>query len=204
MKRALLLLALAALALAPPAHASLVQDLTGLKLQQDAGIAGDAPDSCDLSDRTLYLPFTRSGLIVPIEDPRDVYMLDLTNSAGDSVFLEFFTSPDQNQVDYEELDYYLWQADGPGCGTLIDTATKVGQYDSMEFVVPADGTYFLESVHVAVVPPALCFNETCVLDAKAASIGAHPIEPQERTACAPGCNTVNRLVGYSMTGYKLS
>lgn len=189
---------LAALALSPAAHASLVQDVTGLKLQMDGGYQGDAEDECGSEQRQLFPPYSRSGMMIAIEDPKDVYMLDLV--AGDWMFLEFLTSPDQQRVDYQELDYFLWRANGGGCGTLVDAATKSGDYDSMEFVAPATGTYWLEGVHVAYRPPAVCVLEGLCLAQSQDSAGA----ATPRTACYPACNTVNRLVGYSLMGTKLN
>lgn len=191
-------MALAALALSPAAHASLVQDATGLKLQMDAGYQGDAADACGVERRQLYPPYSRSGMMIAIEDPRDVYVLDLV--AGDWMLFEFVTSPDQQSVDYEELDYFLWRANGAGCGTLVDAATKLGQYDSMDVVVPATGAYWLEGVHVAYDPPEVCaLEDVCISQSQDSAGSAAP-----RTACYPACSTVNRLVGYSLTGTKLN
>ncbi|MGQ0535408.1 MAG: hypothetical protein ACT4PT_05000 [Methanobacteriota archaeon] len=72
--------------MAGAAEASRVEDATGLRYQEDAGVEGDAPSSCaDLEPARVVTVATGAptfGLLVPEEDPSDLVLLDVTGFVG--------------------------------------------------------------------------------------------------------------------------
>lgn len=116
MARSTIALALV-LFLALPATASFIEDSTGQTYQEDAGVAGDAPATCQLATaaRTIDLNEpAKAGMLVDYDDESDAYTLALGSSeVGQRISLSLLKGLAVSRHDIA-FDVFA-----PGCGSSV-------------------------------------------------------------------------------------
>lgn len=171
------------------------------QFQQDGGADGDASDTCYGPDPILGVPFDTGGLLDAFTgDVEDNYDARVFTPTGTHVRVELEVMDDVHTLGVlnnalRDLDLYVYRWTGIGCGTLV--AQSVGSsFDKSVTFSRGGATRF--TVRVVDNGLSLPFGSVCGSCSDAAT------EPQERTACAPGCSTVHRVVGYRLAAYQLA
>lgn len=170
------------LVLAAGVSASTIEDATGVDYQHDGGTKGDASDVCHQPSPVLPVGNVTTGLLVPLDDPRDAYGLDVEPAdVGDPITVTLQPAPDLagSSVEPPAPDHDL-VVHSVGCQEPLGNSSNDGtQADQVTFT-PAEA-----GIHVVEVVP----GDGGPVDAGPGAEHCHP-------TCVGG---LNRLVGYELT-----
>lgn len=125
--------------LAPAAAASVLEQVSGTRYQNDAALPGDASDFCG-SARRAGFPAELVGLLAVADDERDFYLIEVPSSrVGTEMLLQLDAwAQGPASAARPDADLYLYEE---GCGTYLASSRNFHSRESIRFVPTHQGPY---------------------------------------------------------------